>query len=101
MAKKLYVGGLSYDTVTETLTQLFASAGKVESVNIIMDKATGRSKGFSFIEMSTEEEAKKAIEMFNGREVDGRKIKVNEAQPQGSGPRRNGGGGRGFGGPRY
>jgi len=102
MAKKLYVGGLSYDTVTETLTQLFAPAGKVESVNIIMDKATGRSKGFGFIEMSTEEEAKKAIEMFNGRDVDGRKIKVNEAQPMGSSPRRDGGG-RGFGGggPRY
>lgn len=90
MAKKLYVGGLSYDTVEATLKDLFAQAGKVESAVIINDRMSGRSKGFGFVEMSSEEEAKKAIEMFDGKELDGRTITVNEARPQESGFRRTG-----------
>ncbi|MBI1971244.1 MAG: RNA-binding protein [Candidatus Wildermuthbacteria bacterium] len=81
MAKKLYVGGLSYDTAEDTLKNFFAGAGTVESAAIITDKASGRSKGFGFVEMSTEEEAQKAIEMFNGKELDGRTLTVNEARP--------------------
>lgn len=93
MAKKLYVGGLSYDTTEDTLKTTFAQAGTVESAIIIMDKMSGRSKGFGFVEMATEEEAKKAIEMFDGKELDGRKVTVNEARPQE--PRPQGGGNRG------
>jgi len=81
MAKKLYVGGLSYDTTEATLKDTFATAGTVESAVIIIDKMTNRSKGFGFVEMSTDEEAKKAIETFDGKELDGRTIKVNEAKP--------------------
>ena len=81
MAKKLYVGGLSYNTTEATLKDTFATAGTVESATIIMDKMTGRSKGFGFVEMSTDEEAQKAIEMFDGKELDGRTVKVNEAKP--------------------
>ncbi len=103
MAKKLYVGGLSYDTNESALKELFAQAGTVESATIIMDRMSGRSKGFGFVEMSSEEEAQKAIETFNGKELDGRSITVNEARPQA--PRSPGGGfGRGdrggFGGGR-
>ncbi len=81
MEKKLYVGGLSYDTKEDTLKDLFSKAGTVDSVTIIMDKFSGKSKGFGFVEMSSEDEAKKAIEMFDGKELDGRDIKVNEAKP--------------------
>ena len=81
MAKKLYVGGLSYDTTEDGLKEAFAKAGTVESAVIITDKMSGRSKGFGFVEMSSEEEAKKAIEMWDGKELDGRTIKVNEARP--------------------
>lgn len=81
MEKKLYVGGLSYDTKEDTLKDLFSKAGTVDSATIIMDKFSGKSKGFGFVEMSSEEEAKKAIEMFDGKELDGREIKVNEARP--------------------
>ncbi len=81
MEKKLYVGSLSYDTSEDGLKELFSGAGTVDSVAIIMDKFSGRSKGFGFVEMSSEEEAKKAIEMFNEKELDGRKIIVNEARP--------------------
>jgi len=103
MTKKLYVGGLSYDTTEETLKELFSKAGTIESAAIIIDKMSGRSKGFGFVEMSNEDEAKKAIEMLNGKEVDGRTITVDEARPQESRPVRSGGfnrGGRGFGGDR-
>lgn len=113
MAKKLYVGGLSYDTTEETLRSTFAQAGTVETATIIMDRMSGRSKGFGFVEMATDEEANKAIEMFNGKELDGRKLTVNEARPQeprtgggyGGGGNRGGYGGggdrgRGFGGGR-
>ena len=81
MNKKLYVGSLSYGTNENALKDLFSQAGKVNSVSIIVDKASGRSKGFGFVEMSSEEAAKAAIEMFNGKEFDGRKIIVNEARP--------------------
>jgi len=97
MAKKLYVGGLSYNTTDATLKDTFAQAGTVESATIIMDKMTNRSKGFGFVEMSTEEEAKKAIEMFDGKELDGRTIKVNEAKPMEPRAPRTGGGGFGGG----
>ncbi|MBI2506554.1 MAG: RNA-binding protein [Candidatus Colwellbacteria bacterium] len=99
MAKKLYVGGLSYDTSEGTLKELFGEAGTVESANVITDRATGRSKGFGFVEMSSDEEAKKAIEMLNGKEVDGRTITVNEARPMESRDRQ-GGFNRGGGGFR-
>jgi len=96
MAKKLYVGGLSYDTTEDTLKETFGAAGTVESATVIMDRMTGRSKGFGFVEMSSEDEAQKAIEMFNGKDLDGRNITVNEARPQESRPRGGGfGGGRG------
>ena len=81
MNKKLYVGSLSYNTAEDSLKELFSGAGSVESATIIMDKISGRSKGFGFVEMSSEDEAKKAIEMFDGKELDGRNIVVNEAKP--------------------
>lgn len=98
MAKKLYVGGLSYNTTESQLKDTFSEAGTVESANVITDKMSGRSKGFGFVEMSSDEEAQKAIEMFNGKELDGRTITVNEARPME--PRQGGGGGfnRGGGG---
>ena len=81
MAKKLYVGGLAYQTTDESLQAAFAAAGTVVSAVVIKDKFSGQSKGFGFVEMSTDEEAKKAIEMFNGKELDGRTLKVDEARP--------------------
>ena len=81
MAKKLYVGGLSFDTTEDSLGAAFASAGTVVSVVVIKDKFSGRSKGFGFVEMSTEEEAVAAIAMWNDKELDGRTVKVNEARP--------------------
>lgn len=81
MAKKLYVGGISYGTSEDALRKHFEQAGAVESASIIMDKMTGRSKGFGFVQMSTDEEAQSAIDMFNGKELDGRNLTVNEARP--------------------
>ncbi len=102
MTKKLYIGSLSYDTTEESLKEFFAQAGTVESATIIIDKMSGRSKGFGFVEMSNEDEARKAIETLNEKELDGRTIIVNEARPQESGPRsggfNRGGRGGGFGG---
>ncbi len=100
MAKKLYVGGLSYDTTEDGLNKAFAQAGTVESVAIITDRMSGRSKGFGFVEMSSDEEAQAAIEMWNGKELDGRTLTVNEARPREERPRNsfNRGGGRDFGG---
>ena len=110
MAKKLYVGGLSYNTTEDTLRDTFSQAGAVEKATILMDKMTGRSRGFGFVEMTNDEDAMKAIEMFNGKELEGRTLTVNEARPmEERAPRRdfnnrgggNGGGGRGgFGGGR-
>ena len=82
MAKKLFVGGLSYETKDETLKETFAQAGTVESATIIIDKLSGRSKGFGFVEMSNDEEADKAIAELNGQALDGRNISVNEARPR-------------------
>ena len=82
MNNKLYVGNLSYSLTEEDLKKFFAEAGSVESVAIITDKISGRSKGFGFVEMSSEEEAKKAAESFNGKDLDGRNIVVNEARPK-------------------
>ncbi|KKP68030.1 MAG: RNA recognition motif-containing protein [Candidatus Moranbacteria bacterium GW2011_GWE1_35_17] len=93
MAKKLYVGNLPYTLKDADLNQLFTQAGTVESAVVINDKATGRSKGFGFVEMSTDEEATKAIEMFDGQELEGRKLTVNEARPMQ--PREDRGGFRG------
>ncbi|OGZ27335.1 MAG: RNA-binding protein [Candidatus Nealsonbacteria bacterium RIFOXYB1_FULL_40_15] len=81
MAKKLYVGGLSYSTTEDSLRNYFSEAGTVESATVIIDRLSGRSKGFGFVEMSTEEEAQKAIETFNGKEFEGRTLTVNEAKP--------------------
>lgn len=94
MAKKLYVGGIAYATSEDALRNHFAQAGTVTSASIIMDKMTNRSKGFGFVEMATDEDAQKAIDMFNGKELEGRRLTVNEARPmQPRAPR--GGGDRG------
>lgn len=103
MAKKLYVGGLPYSTTDDALKEAFAQAGTVESATVIVDKMSGRSKGFGFVEMSSDEEAQAAIEMFNGKDFEGRTITVNEARPMEARPprrdfNRGGSGGRGFGG---
>lgn len=82
MGKRLYVGNLNYRTTEDSLEGLFSEAGAVASVAVITDRMTGRSKGFGFVEMETEEGAKKAIEMFDNRDVDGRNLKVNEARPR-------------------
>ncbi|MFA5133710.1 MAG: RNA-binding protein [Patescibacteria group bacterium] len=95
MAKKLYVGSLSYDTTENSLREAFSQAGTVESAAVIMDKMSGRSKGFGFVEMATDEEAEKAIEMWNGKELDGRAVIVNEARPMEDRPRTGGGFNRG------
>ena len=109
MAKKMYVGNLSYDVDADTLTAWFSAHGTVESVHIVSDRETGRSRGYGFVEMSTEEEAKAAIEALNETEHDSRAIKVAEANPPksrrprgggGGGGRRFGGGGGGGGGYR-
>lgn len=81
MAKKLYVGNLSWSTTDASLKETFSAAGQVESATVITDKMSGRSRGFGFVEMSNDDEAQKAIEMFNGKEIDGRKVTVNEAKP--------------------
>lgn len=97
MATKLFVGGLSWDTTEDSLRNFFAGVGTVSSATIINDKFTGKSRGFGFVEMSTDEEAQKAIAELNGKSLDGRTIVVNEAKPMA--PRENrgfGGGGGGF-----
>ena len=92
---KLYVGNLSFNTTNQDLNNLFGTVGTVESSNVIEDRETGRSRGFGFVEMATQAEGEAAIAQLNGKEVDGRELKVNEAKPQ----ERSGGGGRGgFGG---
>lgn len=100
MAKKLYVGNLTFELTDSDLSTLFAMHGTVASAQVIMDRDTGRSKGFGFVEMSTDEEARAAIAALNGKEVNGRALTVNEARPKAEGGR--GGGGRsGGGGRRY
>jgi len=82
MNKKLYVGNLDYSVTSGQLTELFSQAGTVVGADVISDRYSGKSKGFGFVEMGSEEEAKKAIEMFNEKELQGRKIVVNEARPR-------------------
>ena len=98
MAKKLYVGGLPYSTTQEALKEEFSKAGAVSTAIIIMDKMTGRSKGFGFVEFESDADADKAIEMMNGKMFDGRSLTVNEARPMEARPPRRDGGG--FGGGR-
>jgi RNA recognition motif-containing protein len=93
MSRKLYVGNLPYETGEAALQELFASAGGVESVNVVRDQATGRPRGFAFVEMSTDEGAQNAIRELHEREIGGRRLTVNEARPK---PSR--GGGAGYGG---
>lgn len=116
MGRKLFVGNLPFSANDDSLRQLFAEAGTVDSAQVIMDKFSGRSKGFGFVEMSTDEEAAKAVSLLSGKEVEGRALTVNEARPQapreggfgggggggrgGRGDRGGGGGGGGFGGKR-
>jgi RNA recognition motif-containing protein len=99
MSTKLYVGNLAFQTTSQELQELFAAAGTVESASVVEDRDTGRSRGFAFVEMSTKEEAAAAIDQFNGKEVGGRPLKVNEAKPR-ENRSGGGGGGRGFGGNR-
>ncbi len=94
MAKKLYVGNLSYATTDAALSELFGTVGEVLSVNLITDRMTGRSKGFAFVEMAEHTAALEAINQLNGREVDGRSIKVAEARPRRDDRGGGGGGGR-------
>ena len=91
MSTKLYVGNLSFDTSSQDLETMFAAAGTVQSASVVEDRETGRSRGFGFVEMSSTEEVQAAIASFDGKDLDGRSIKVNEAKP-----RENGGGGGGF-----
>ncbi len=112
MSMKLYVGNLSFQTSSEDLQELFAKAGTVESAAVVEDRETGRSRGFGFVEMSSKEEGQKAIEQFNGQDMGGRALNVNEAKPRedrggsrggggGFGGNRNGGGGGRGGNSRY
>ena len=98
MSMKLYVGNLAFQTTSEELQTMFAQAGTVESVSLIEDRETGRSRGFGFVEMSTKEEGAAAISQFNGKDLGGRALNVNEAKPRED---RGGGGGGRNGGSRY
>ena len=100
MGKKLYVGNLTYGVTDSSLEQLFAPHGTVQSAQVIVDRDTGRSKGFGFVEMGSDQEAKAAIAALSGKEVDGRQLTVNEAKPREDrgGGRGGSGGGRGYGG---
>jgi RNA recognition motif-containing protein len=98
MGRKIYVGNLSYGVKDSDLQDLFAEFGTVDTAQVIMDRDTGRSKGFGFVEMSTDQEARAAIAALNGKEVDGRNLTVNEARPKEEGGGRGKGGGGGYGG---
>ena len=105
MGRRLYVGNLPYSATEDQLTEMFSRAGKVDSVRVMRDMATGRARGFAFVEMGTEEEAQKAISQFHEQQMDGRALVVNEARPKpeggfGGGGRGGGGGYRGGGGNR-
>jgi len=98
---KLYVGNLAFQTSSEDLQELFSQAGTVESASVVEDRETGRSRGFGFVEMASKEEGEAAIAQFNGKEVNGRNLNVNEARPREDRGSRGGGGGRGgYGGGR-
>ena|SRR5437870_6723457 len=98
MGKKLYVGNLAYGVTDSVLEQMFAAHGTVQSAQVIMDRDTGRSKGFGFVEMQSDQEAQAAISALNGKEIEGRALTVNEARPRPEGGRGGGGGGGGRGG---
>jgi cold-inducible RNA-binding protein len=98
---RLFVGNLSYQTMENDLQEYFSQAGVVTSVNLMLDKFTGKSRGFAFIEFSTSEEANKAVEMFHGKELQGRSLTVNIARPREERAPRSGGGGGGGGGGGY
>ena len=100
MAAKLYIGNLSFNTTTQDLEEMCGEFGTVQSVNIIEDRETGRSRGFAFVEMSSDEEAQNAISALNGKEIDGRSLTVNEAKEREAGGGGRGGGGGGRGGRR-
>ena len=102
MSMKLYVGNLAFQTSSEELRTLFAQAGTVESATVVEDRDTGRSRGFGFVEMASKEEGNAAIQQFNGQDLNGRNLNVNEAKPREDRGNRGGGGGRsnGFGGNR-
>ena len=99
MGKKLYVGNLPYSATEQILVDTFSECGTVETVKIIIDRDSGRSKGFAFVEMSSDQEAKEAISKFDGVDYEGRRMTVNEAKPMA--PRENRGGGGGGGGSRW
>src|SRR5688572_1332022 len=107
MGKKLYVGNLGYGVSDSDLSAMFGAHGTVQSAQVIMDRDTGRSKGFGFVEMGSDQEAQAAIAALNGQEVNGRALTVNEARPKagggggGGGRGGPGGGGGGYGGRRY
>ena len=101
MGKKLYVGNLAYGVTDSDLQQLFEAYGTVQSAQVIMDRDTGRSKGFGFVEMGSDQEAQAAIAALNGKQVDGRALTVNEARPKTEGGGGGGGRGGGYGGRRY
>ena len=98
MATKLFVGNLSFNTTEGDVLDLFKQAGNVTSCELIVDKFTNKSRGFAFVEMGSQEEANKAVATFNGKELDGRALTVNEARPREDRPRGGGGGGGGYGG---
>ncbi len=98
MATKLFIGSLAWATNDDSLKDFFAAVGTVVSASVIMDRETNRSKGFGFVEMSSDEEAKAAVEQLNGKDLDGRAIVVSEARPREERPRDGGGGGGGYGG---
>lgn len=93
---RLFVGNLSYQTLEQDLQEYFSQAGSVTSVNLMFDKFTGKSRGFAFVELASPEEANKAVEMFNGKELQGRALTVNVARPREDRPRSGGGGGGGY-----
>jgi cold-inducible RNA-binding protein len=97
---RLFVGNLPYQTMEQDIQDMFSQAGNVTSVNLMFDKFTGKSRGFAFVELATAEEANKAVEMFNGKDMQGRALTVNIARPREERPRAQGGGGGYRGGPR-
>jgi RNA recognition motif-containing protein len=96
MAHKLFIGGLAFSTSNDRLREVFTQAGGVESAVVVTDRDTGQSRGFGFVEMATAEEAAEAVKQFNGKEVDGRTLKVEVANSAGAGGGRSGGGGGGY-----
>ena len=100
MGRRLYVGNLSYNTTELSLRDVFGQAGTVAEAKLVMDRDTGRPRGFAFVEMSSDQEAQEAIAQLDGRELDGRALKVSEAQERGGGSRSGGGFGRSGGGGR-